>query len=366
MPPTFRADAGAVHRSRAVMRALLVLLALLATLPVATVDAQARTRESKRESTRRSERSHTRSSSDGPATARIDTTVALAARGEVELSLHQGVVVVGAWERSEVRIRATVEENGNLDFSATPSRVVLDMARTRGHAEARYEVTLPRDARLSISGTSVEVEVRGAKGGIDIENTSGDVTLADVGGTVTVTNMSGSLSIAGAGGDVRVQVQSGDIRLGDVEGRIEVDGVSGNIEIVGSRARELRVETTSGNVTYDGTVSGDGRYLIATHSGNVYLHLPTGTRARLDVESYNGEFESDFPVAMLTSGLRSGQQRFDLLVGADAGAGTGAGTSAGTGPTFRVTSYSGDIHLGRALSRGREASGSTPTPKEKP
>lgn len=361
MPPTFRADAGAVHRSRSATRALLAVLALLAALPVATLDAQ-RTRESKRESTRRSERVRTRTSTDGPATARIDTTVALAARGEVELSLHQGTVVVGAWERPEVRIRATVEDEGNLDFSATPSRVVLDMAGSHGHAEARYEVTLPRDARLSISGTSVEVEVRGAKGGIDIENSNGDVVLADVGGAVTVSNMSGSLSIAGADGDVRAQVQSGDIRLGDVEGRIEVDGVSGNIEILGSRARELRVETTSGNVTYDGTVSGDGRYLIATHSGNVNLHLPAGTRARLDVESYNGEFESDFPVAMLTSGLRSGQQRFDLLVGADAGAGAGAGT----GPTFRVTSYSGDIHLGRALSRGREAPGSTPTPKEKP
>lgn len=354
MSTTLRADAGAASMARPRPRRGALLLALIALASAASLVASPLDAQSRRERQRKTERTHTTRSSrtDGPATTRIDTTVALAARGEVELSLVEGSVVVGAWERPEVRVRATVDEGGHLAFSATPSRVALDTEHGR-RAEARYEITVPRDARLSISGTSVEIDVRGARGGIDVENMSGDITLADVGGTVAVSNMSGSLTVRSAQGDLHAEVQSGDVRLGDVEGRIEVDGVSGNIEILGSRASELRVETTSGNVTYDGSVSGDGRYLIATHSGNVMLHFPSGTNARLDIESYNGEFESDFPVTMQPSGLRGGQQRrFDLLVG----------TGTTTGPTVRVTSYSGDIHLGRALSRSRDGSGSNPNP----
>ena len=346
-------------RARRLVRRLACITLALATFapPAAAQDGRQREADRVRERRQQDERRRAsgrrgRETAGGARLTSVDTIVPLAERGQVDVSLAQGTIIVTAWERREVRVRATIDQGGQLGFTATPSRVSLDTDHPRGRMEARYEVTVPRDARLTVSGTSVEIDVRGVRGEVTVENVSGDVQLADVGGTITVSNMSGSLSLSGAEGDVRAEVQSGDIRLENVVGRVEVDGVSGNIEIVGSRARELRVETTSGNVTYDGSLAADGRYLIATHSGNVMLYFPTGTQARLDIESYNGEFVSDFPVTMQPSGLRGQQRRFDMLVGD------------GSGPTVRAPSDSGDIRLGHA--RARPRSGSTSTSKETP
>jgi hypothetical protein len=122
-----------------------------------------------------------------------------------------------------------------------------------------------------------------------------------------------------------------------VAGRIQVETVSGDITVRRARARELRLETTSGSVSYEGSVQGDGQYEMSTHSGDVRLRLPEGTRARLEAETYNGEFTSDFAVTMQPgAGSSIRQRKYQLLVGD------------GQGPLIRVGSFNGDIHLGRA------------------
>jgi DUF4097 and DUF4098 domain-containing protein YvlB len=245
-----------------------------------------------------------------------------------------GDVVVRAWERNEVRILAT-SDDGRLSLDASSLRVGLVAEHP---SDVRYEVTMPRTARLSVAGTNVEVDVSGVRGGVEVENANGDVTLADVGGIVRVELMTGELRVTKGDGDFRLELASGDVTLADVAGRIGVETVSGDIEVRGARATEVRLETTSGSLTYEGTVVPDGTYELSTHSGDVVLRLPEGSSARLAAETYNGEFRSDFPVVMQPGGSAR-QRRVELQLG-------GA-----QGPLIRIESFSGDIHLERAPAR---------------
>jgi DUF4097 and DUF4098 domain-containing protein YvlB len=272
---------------------------------------------------------------DDERSARIDTTVTVGANAVVYFALNGGEVVVRAWDRNEVRVSAELE-GGRLDFEASPTRVAIGDAHGSS-GDARFEVTVPRTARVAIEGTNAEIAITGVKGGVEIDNANGDVRLVDVGGLVKAELMTGELHISGGDGEFRCELASGDVVVEDVSGRIQVETVSGDIVVRRARARELRLETTSGSVSYDGSVQGDGQYEMSTHSGDVRLRLPEGTRARLEAETYNGEFTSDFAVTMTpAAGSSIRQRKYQLLVGD------------GQGPLIRLASFNGDIHLGRA------------------
>ena len=304
-------------------------------------DRREREREDRRREERRREareRGSERERHVLPGRTRIDTTVAMDARGLVELSLNGGDVIVRAWDRAEVRVSAQVE-SGRIAFDAGSMRVRVGDAH-HSDGDARFEVTMPRTARVEVSGTNAEVSVDGVRGGVTVDNANGDVRLADVGGIVRAELMTGELHVERGEGDFRLEMASGDMTLVDVGGRIEAEGISGNIIVRNARARELRLETTSGNVTYEGTVQAEGRYELSTHSGDVRLRLPDGVRARLEAETYSGEFTSDFPVTMQPGAPKgTRQRRYELLVGD------------GGGPLIRAESFSGDIHLARATGR---------------
>src|SRR5712692_2357078 len=88
--------------------------------------------------------------------SQIDTTVRLDRGGAVDLSLISGKIRVTGWDRSDVKVSATIE-SGTLRFSANSARVSLsvddsDEGGRRGHrhnnvGDARYDVSVPRGSR---------------------------------------------------------------------------------------------------------------------------------------------------------------------------------------------------------------------------
>ena len=55
-----------------------------------------------------------------------------------------------------------------------------------------------------------------------------------------------------------------------------------------------------------------GRYSLSSHNGDITLALPPTANASVAVSTFNGEFESDFPVTV--SGGRKGK-RFNFTLG---------------------------------------------------
>src|SRR5690349_6904080 len=71
---------------------------------------------------------------------RIDTTFAFDKRGTVSLTIYQGEIIVNAWNREEVRVRAR-SERSEMRLDASSSRLTIDLARNRS-GDTRYEVTV--------------------------------------------------------------------------------------------------------------------------------------------------------------------------------------------------------------------------------
>jgi len=234
----------------------------------------------------------------------IDTTVRLDRGGSVDLSIISGRIRVTGWDRSDVKISATIED-GFLRFSANSSRVTLgvDDEGRRGHhnnhiGDARYEVSVPRGARLILEAVSGDVSAKGSQGEIEASSVSGDVDVSDGVRAVSVESVSGSAHAAQVNGSLRAETVSGDLRVENVTGDVEASTVSGEIRLIGIQSKDVRTESVSGSLTYTGTIEPTGRYGFESHSGTINLNIPRNAGAQFSVETFSGGVNADFPITI--------------------------------------------------------------------
>lgn len=269
--------------------------------------------------------------------SRLDTTLALDKSGTVSITNRSGEIIVTGWARNEVRVHAT-SESDNIRLDATQNRVSLEVGGYRGHGETRFEVTVPYGARVLARAQSGDLSIRGTKGEVEATSQSGDLTIEDVDGHLEVNSLSGDLRVRGVRGDMAVNLISGDMTLDDASGNVDITTVSGDITMRGIVSKSVRAKTTSGDVSYDGTIDRAGRYEFAAHSGDVGLSIPRDAAAQLTVSTWNGDIESEFPITLAPGehGIGSATaKRFTFDIGG------------GGGARVIAESFSGDITIRR-------------------
>ncbi len=242
----------------------------------------------------------------------LDTTVAFDAQGTLIVSCPQGDVIVTGDARNEVSVRARTER-GAIRFTSTGSRATIEPASGRGCNDGRFEVRVPTGTRVTIRSASGDISVSRVRGDLEARAQSADVRVRD-GGRVDVETLSGDVTIERVVGDAHVRTISGDIGLTAARGDVEVESVSGDIELRDVTARQLRSHTTSGDVTFAGTIATDGRYEYETHSGEIRLILPKDVGAQLGVATFSGGIDSDFPLT-LQPGQEHGNRRLSFTLG---------------------------------------------------
>lgn len=278
--------------------------------------------------------------------SRVDTTFAFNRSGSVNLTAHSGDIIVNGWAREEIHVRASSDDD-NIRLTASSSRVTVDVAGNHRGGDTRFEVTVPYGVRVTTSSQSGDITVHGTRGQLEVHSNSGDVDIEDVTTRLDVNSLSGDVIGRGIAGDVAISALSGEVRLTDVRGSVDVGSVSGDIGLRGVAAKIVRAKTTSGGILFDGTIDPAGRYELTTHSGDVKLRVPRDASAQLTVATWNGTFDSDFPVTLKPGDQRisvSRSKRYVFEIG-------------GGGARISAETFSGDITIS---SNGRGPSGARP------
>jgi DUF4097 and DUF4098 domain-containing protein YvlB len=287
-------------------------------------------RRDREEERRDRDRERERERRERDAAGSLDTTVTFDARGIVTVTCPQGAVIVTGSDRNEIKVRARTE-NGAIRFTSNGQRATLEPASGRGCNDGRFEITVPVGARVSARSYSGSVSVKGVHGDLETRTQSADVEIRDA-GRIDVESLSGDVTIQTVNGETLIHTVSGDIQLGAARGDVEIETVSGDIDLRDVVAKQIRTHTTSGDVDFSGPILPDGRYDYNTHSGEIRLGLPADVGAQLNVSTYNGSIESDFPITLKTGDHDNKRLSFTL----------GQGNARITAETF-----SGDITLTR-------------------
>jgi DUF4097 and DUF4098 domain-containing protein YvlB len=252
----------------------------------------------------------------------IDTTVRLDRGGTLDLSLISGRIRVTGWDRPDVKISATIE-SGSLEFEANSSRVSLGVednndSRGRRHhnnvGEARYDVSVPRGARLILEAVSGDITAAGSQGEIEASSVSGNVDVTNGVREVSVESVSGSVHASQINGNLRAETVSGDLRAESVSGDVEATSVSGDVRLSSVQSKDVRSETVSGEIGYTGTIDPGGRYSFESHSGTLRLNIPRTTGAQFSVETFSGDVSTDFPVT-IPANTRRREDRMEFTLG---------------------------------------------------
>lgn len=266
------------------------------------------------------------------ASAAQDTTIRVERGTRLHVENHRGEVVIGSWSRDAVRVRALeLGERQRLAVSRSGSVVRVRPDGARGPQEADLEITIPAWMDVRVEGNQLDVAVRGAEGAVAVETVGGDVVVQGGAGLVSVRTIQGEVAIRGARGRIEATSVNEDVTLTDIGGDVYAETTNGDISLEDIRSTSARATTVNGDITYRGTIRDNGRYLFATHNGDVEVTVPQSANATVTVSTYHGEFESDFPVR-LTGATRDRQFTFSL----------GSGSA-----RIELESFNGEIRLRR-------------------
>lgn len=241
-----------------------------------------------------------------------DTSITLRTGDRVVIENLIGEISVGSWERDELDVR---DEDGRTSLSVRRSGATVRITpdERRGARSTRASLRLPRWVDVSVRSRDLDVWVDGMDGHIDIDNVRGDVWIEDAGGPVRVRTIEGEIDVARATAGVVASSQSDEVRLREVGGRVEVHSGDGDLLLADIRSSSVRAETQNGDVDFTGTIEDDGSYGFYVHDGDVMVAVPEGADARVRVSTFDGDFESDFPVVIERF---TGGREFDFTIGA--------------------------------------------------
>ena len=276
----------------------------------------------------------------GEGVSRIDTVVAFAQNGSIELSLISGSMKVSTWNRNEVRVVATTSGPPTLQFDADRSHLSLEdvkkgySSRGRDVGTATYEVTVPTGVRATLSAVSGDINAAGMHGRVEANVVSGNIDVRNVGTSLYIQGVSGNITVANVGGDAHVENVSGRISVTNVGGTSHIETVSGDILVSGARGDRFQATSVSGDLEFVGALTSSSHYEFETHSGSTRLRLASNANGTVRVETFSGSVSSNYPgaVRQRDSGDDGDSHDVQYMIGKGAG-------------RIHIETFSGEVHI---------------------
>jgi DUF4097 and DUF4098 domain-containing protein YvlB len=240
------------------------------------------------------------------ATQQTDTIVAVGRGQRLEVNAYGGGITVSAWTRNAVRVEANTAGPDRVEISSSATTISVRTQGRRGPpSEVELKISAPPWMALSLAGVHTNVKVRGSQAPVAVETVEGEVDVTGGNGLVSLRSVQGSVTLQAARGRISVNSVNEDVTVTKSSGDINAETVNGEITLDLVDATTVDANTVNGDISYHGPIRNGGRYSFSTHNGDITLTVPDGTNASVAVSTFNGEFESEFPVPL--SGMRKGK-----------------------------------------------------------
>ncbi len=247
----------------------------------------------------------------------VDTTLSVGRGSRLRVEVRDGRVDIGTWDRDEVRVVAEGDER-DVSVRGGGSSVYVE-AEPRSHdRENRYRITVPVWMDARVETRQADVTVDGVQGAVDVNSVGGSIDVRGARNSVDLETVQGSIRVRDVRGRVNAENVGQGIELDDVQGDVSVVSVNGGIELRRVDSGSVEAETVNGGVLLEGRIRPSGYYHLTSHNGEVRLVVPEQPDAEVTVSTFNGAFDSAFPVAITSAGkeihfvLGSGSAHIEL------------------------------------------------------
>src|SRR5882672_3794615 len=267
-----------------------------------------------------------------PLQGETDTTIAVPAGASLSVNNFGGSIVVHAWTQNRVKVHAEHGSRGAIEASLVGNTVTLRASSRHGAPSVvDFDITVPQDMALTLSGTYTEIEVDGVRGPVSAETVDGSIDVKGGSGIITLHSIQGSVTLADATGRIEVNSVNESVELSNVSGQIKAETTNGDMTLMGIKSSSVDASTINGDVEYEGTVSDGGTYSFNSHNGEITVSIPEGANVTLSVATANGDIDPSFPLPLTRT---EGKHRYTFKLGSGSA-------------RMEVESFQGDIQLRR-------------------
>ena len=217
-------------------------------------------------------------------TRRVERHFTVDGNPVVTVQNSTGRIQVRAWDKHEVMISAQASA-GNPDFASEQAgnriEIVTRPMATRPGAEpvkTEYEITVPADTQLQVRTDSGNVTVDSVHGDMSFDTVAGDLALQDVDGYMMIKSIGGSLVCTRC------------------SGRLDATSISGNFQLVQPVMDNVRVQTSSGNILFDGGFQASGIYVLKNYSGTIEVRFSKDDSFDVSATSFYGNVVNQAPI----------------------------------------------------------------------
>ncbi|QSX36352.1 DUF4097 family beta strand repeat-containing protein [Shewanella sedimentimangrovi] len=291
------------------------------------------------------------------AAEKVDRTIKVDSKPKVELEVPRGEVNLVSWNKSEVRVEGTLdEESEGLELEQRGGVVhIRDKAnlRRKHHNDnkdgSKLTLYLPKELSLSAEGISTDYRLKDFSGKLELSSVSGNIQSESLSGEVALNTVSGDIKAKALKGELYLITVSGAIMDEDSSGEVNYQLVSGDLKGI-SQGKKISIEQVSGEVKFALPKAEQLRF--STVSGDSQLRVPGKLDAKLesvsgDLElSFDGKADSRFSINGGPSGDIHNKLSGDKPAKPKYGRGSKLEFSAGSGAgRIDISTISGDITL---------------------
>ena len=215
-----------------------------------------------------------------------DKSFTVQKKPKITVRNSSGRIEVKAWAKNEVQVSWS-NSSGKMDVGTEQAgnRVEIE-TRTIGENIAAedlktdFEITVPVESELNacapIPGTPVGWKA--VHGDMTFDTVGANLQLTDVDGYVVVKTIDGSLVCTRC------------------SGKLEANSISGNVQMIQPTLDSVRVQTSSGNIMFDGNFTSRGIYMtMKNFSGTIEVHFSPSDSFDLSASSLKGDVINEAP-----------------------------------------------------------------------
>jgi len=212
---------------------------------------------------------------------RIEKRFTVEGRPVITVRNDHGRIEVKSWKRPEVTVTGShTSDKVEVDTKQAGNRIevtthVLAENLKPADLQADYEITVPEESELQVHTDSGTVVVERVFGDMSFDTVAADVRLQQVAGYLVIKTVGGSVVCVRCAG------------------RIEVTSISGHVQLVEPQLEHARVQTTSGNILFDGDFLRRGIYTLKNYSGLIEVRFSESDSFDLSATSLYGKVENE-------------------------------------------------------------------------
>jgi len=201
----------------------------------------------------------------------------VSARSVITVHNLNGTITVKSWPKQEIMVSADhLSEKVEVDAVQMGNLIdifthVLSENVSPAELRADYVISAPDDAELQI------------------HNDSGTVSVTDVLGDMTIETIGAGVQLEDTAGHLTVKTVDGTFDCLRCAGRLDVRTISGNLRLIENRSSNVVVQTSTGNILFDGDFLANGTYKLKNFSGTIEVRFSSANSFDLSATSLQGK-----------------------------------------------------------------------------